>query len=41
MAATAQAGAPELMARNLSVYFEGLSALEKVDLAVKRDEILA
>jgi branched-chain amino acid transport system ATP-binding protein len=40
MAATAQAGAPELAARNLSVYFEGLSALEKIDLAVKRSEIL-
>jgi branched-chain amino acid transport system ATP-binding protein len=40
MAATAQARATELTAHNLSVYFEGLSALEKIDLAVKRNEIL-
>jgi branched-chain amino acid transport system ATP-binding protein len=39
-ATTAQAGALELTARNLSVCFEGLSALEKIDLAVKRNEIL-
>jgi branched-chain amino acid transport system ATP-binding protein len=30
----------ELTARDLSVSFEGLSALEKIDLALKRDEIL-
>src|ERR1700751_6275784 len=30
----------ELTAQNLSVHFEGLSALEKIDLAVKRDEIV-
>jgi branched-chain amino acid transport system ATP-binding protein len=33
-------GESELTARNLSVHFEGLSALEKIDLTVKRDEIL-
>ena len=33
-------GQSELTARNLSVRFEGLSALEKIDLAVKRDEIV-
>ena len=33
-------GASELAARTLTVYFEGLSALEKIDLTVKRDEIL-
>ena len=30
----------ELTARNLSVHFEGLSALEKIDLTLKRDEIV-
>jgi branched-chain amino acid transport system ATP-binding protein len=35
-----RSGQSELAASNLSVYFEGLSALEKIDLAVKRDEIL-
>jgi branched-chain amino acid transport system ATP-binding protein len=38
--AVPQAGVSELTARNLSVYFEGLLALEKIDLAVKRDQIL-
>jgi len=33
-------GQSELTARNLSVRFEGLSALEKIDLTVKRDEIV-
>ena len=35
-----RSGQSELTASNLSVYFEGLSALEKINLAVKRDEIL-
>lgn len=30
----------ELTARNLSVRFEGLAALEKIDLSLKRDEII-
>jgi branched-chain amino acid transport system ATP-binding protein len=35
-----RSGESELTARNLSVYFEGLSALENIDLTVKRDELL-
>ena len=35
-----RSGQSELTARNLSVRFEGLSALEQIDLAVKRDEIV-
>jgi branched-chain amino acid transport system ATP-binding protein len=30
----------ELTAQNLSVHFEGLAALEKIDLTLKRDEIV-
>jgi branched-chain amino acid transport system ATP-binding protein len=33
-------GKSELTARNLSVHFEGVSALENVDLALKPDEIV-
>jgi branched-chain amino acid transport system ATP-binding protein len=40
VAESIRSGRSELTARNLSVYFEGLSALEKINLAVKRDEIL-
>jgi branched-chain amino acid transport system ATP-binding protein len=40
LAESIRSGQSELTARNLSVRFEGLSALEKIDLAVKRDEIV-
>ena len=40
VAESIRSGRSELTASNLSVYFEGLSALEKINLAVKRDEIL-